>query len=127
MEYKKWNEAQRLCRTFKDDCVVRSVSIVTEQSYEDTFIQLMNLGLEVGAYPNHDKVWIPFLESQGFVKHKMPRPNGKPRGTVKLRDWDFEGVAAVRNSGHLTAVMHGQCIDTWDCRYRPVNSYWARG
>ena len=127
MEYKKWNETQRLCRTFKDDCVVRSVSIVCEESYEITFENLMHIGLEMGAYPSHDKVWQKYLSDKGFVKNKMPRTVGKPRGTIKLRDWNFRGIAAVRNSRHLTAVVNGQCIDTWDCRYRPVNSYWTRG
>ena len=82
----------------------------------------MALGLEMGAYPNHDKVWIKYLESNGFIKSRPPRDeNGK---LIKLRDWDFTGTAVVRNSGHLTAVDRGTVIDSWDCRRRPVNSYW---
>lgn len=126
MKFQKWDSSQRLCKTFKDDCVVRSVSIVCDEPYETTFENLMHIGLEIGAYPNHDKVWQKYLEGKGFVKNKMPRPVGKPRGTIKLQDWNFDGVAAVRNSGHLTAVENGWCIDTWDCRYRPVNSYWTK-
>jgi hypothetical protein len=126
MKFQQWDSSQRLCKTFKDDCVVRSISIVCDEPYKATFENLMYLGLEVGSYPNHDKVWQKYLEDKGFVKNKMPRPVGKPRGTIKLQDWDFDGIAAVRNSGHLTAVENGWCIDTWDCRYRPVNSYWTK-
>jgi|TARA_R110000824_G_scaffold73277_2_gene186733 hypothetical protein len=113
----------RICRSFKDDCVVRSVSLATDQSYDQTFKELMTLGLEVGAYPNHDKVWIRYLEDKGFVKNKPPRLNGK---LIKLENWsDHPQVAVVRNSGHVTALVDGILHDEWDCRYRPVNSYWT--
>mgnify|MGYP001196785464 FL=1 len=112
----------RICKTFKDDCVVRSISVVLRVPYRDVFEGLMQLGLEMGAYPNHDKVWIKYLESKGLVKCKPPRDEaGK---MIRLQDWDYQGRAVVRNSGHLTAVDGGVVIDDWDCRYRPVNSYW---
>ena len=114
----------RICRTFKGDCVIRSISIVMRRPYVDVFNELMGLGLEMGAYTNHDKVWIKYLEQHGFTKNRPPRDeNGK---LIKLRDWDFKGTAVVRNSGHLTAVDGGTVTDTWDCRRRPVNSYWSK-
>tara|TARA_Y100001972_G_C7423720_1_gene218737 strand:- start:45 stop:419 length:375 start_codon:yes stop_codon:yes gene_type:complete len=117
-------EGGRICKTFKDDCVIRSISAVLRVDYCEVFDDLMRLGLEIGAYPNHDKVWVTYLESKGYVKNKPPRDsNGK---MIKLRDWDFKGRAVVINSGHLTAVDGGTVIDSWDCRYRPVNSYWAK-
>lgn len=113
----------RICKTFKDDCVIRSISVAMRKPYADVFSDLMRIGLQIGAYPNHDKVWIPYVEDSGFVKTKPPRDaNGK---MIKLLDWDFNGRAVVRNSGHLTAVDGGFVIDAWDCRYRPVNTYWA--
>ena len=76
----------------------------------------------MGAYPSHDKVWINYVESKGLIKCKPPRDaDGK---MIRLRDWSFKGRAVVRNSGHLTAVDGGVVTDDWDCRYRPVNSYW---
>ena len=114
----------RICRTFKGDCVVRSISIVMRRPYVDVFTELMELGLEIGAYPNHEKVWIKYLEDRGFTKNRPPRDeNGK---LIKLRNWDFKGAAVVRNTRHLTAVDGGTVIDTWDCRRRPVNSYWSK-
>ena len=124
MKYQTWSADGRICKTFKNDCVVRSLSIVMRETYSKVFHDLMAFGLEMGAYPSHDKVWIAYAEDQGLVKRKPPRcANGK---LIKLADWDFQGVAIVRNSGHLTAVEDGYLIDAWDCRYRPVNSYWER-
>lgn len=114
----------RICKSFKNDCVVRSISIATEQDYGDVFDDLMKLGSELRAYPNHDKVWQRYLEKTlGWVKNKPPRIEGK---LIKLGDWNPDHTAAViRNSGHLTAMHNGIIKDTWDCRYRPVNSYWT--
>jgi hypothetical protein len=123
MEYIEHN-GERICKTFKDDCVIRSISVVTQQPYKKVFEDLMNLGLEIGCYPNHDKAWVRYLEDRGFIKNRPPRTvNGK---LIKLRDWDFKGRAVVRNSGHLTAVENGVVVDAWDCRRRPVNSYWTK-
>jgi hypothetical protein len=121
MDFYKF-DGGRVCRTFKDDCVVRSISIVLKKPYKEVFTDLMQLGLEVWAYPNHDKVWQKYCTDNGLIKCKPPRDeNGK---YIKLGNWDFKGRAVVRNSGHLTAVEEGTVVDTWDCRYRPVNTYW---
>ena len=121
MEFYK-TDGGRICKTFKHDCVIRSISIAMRKPYSEVFRDLMAIGLEVGAYPNHDKVWVPYVEAHGFVKTKPPRDaNGK---LIKLLNWDFKGRAVVKNSGHLTAVDGGFLIDTGDCRYRPVNTYW---
>ena len=89
MKYQQWDASVRGCKTFKDDCVVRSLSVVLGKPYARVFTDLMGIGQLMWAFPNH-----------------------------------YKGIAIVRNSGHLTAVEHGYLIDTWDCRYRPVNSYW---
>ena len=116
------SDGGRICKTFKHDCVVRSISIVLRQPYKKVFKELMELGLEIGAYPNHKKVWQKYCENNGMVKCKPPRDaKGK---LIKLRDWNFSGRAVVINSRHLTAVDGGTVIDTADCRYRPVNTYW---
>ena len=111
-------------KAYGADCVVRSITIALDQPYRGTFIEMMELGLEMGGYPNIDPVYEAYLKSKGWVKNKCPRDiNGK---LIKLRDWDFGGTAVVLNSGHLTVVKEGAVHDTWDCRYRPVNSYWTR-
>ena len=100
----------RICRTFKDDCVIRSISIVLRRPYVDVFTELMALGLEMGVYPNHDKVWIKYLERPSFTKNRPPRDeSGK---LIKLGDWDFKGSAVVRRNRHLTAVDGGTVTET---------------
>ena len=122
MKFEEWT-GNRLCKSFKDDCVIRSISIVSGLRYELVFWDLMNLGLEIGAYPNHPKVWERYVEQDLlWLRTKPPRDaNGK---YIKLGDWDFKGSAIIKSRSHLTAAVTGTVIDTWDCRYRPVNTYW---
>lgn len=116
----------RINKKFTSDCVIRSICIAMNKPYKEVFTDLMEKGLEMGAYPNCDEVWVSYLEENGWVKNKPPRDS---RGKlIKLQNWEnAPEVAVVRNSGHLTCVSDGYVVDTWDCRYRPVNSYWTKG
>ena len=72
MKYQQWDASVRGCKTFKDDCVVRSLSVVLGKPYARVFTDLTEIGQLMG-YPNHDKVWIWYAEDQGLVKRKPPR------------------------------------------------------
>lgn len=110
-------------KDFSGDCTVRSISIALNQPYSATFMEMMELGMEMGGYPDMKPVWMEYLKRKGWVKKPCPRDaNGK---LIKLKFWEFDGTAVVLNSGHLTAVSNGCVMDSWDCRYRPVNSYWV--
>ena len=111
-------------KAYGNDCVVRSISIALNEDYRTVFVELMELGLEMGGYPSMKPVWEAYLENKGWTKNKCPRDaRGK---LIKLRDWkDYPSRAVVLNSGHLTAIVDGAVHDAWDCRYRPVNSYWT--
>jgi hypothetical protein len=69
-------------------------------------------------------MWQRYLEQDlGWVRNKPPRDHLNKM--IKLRNWDGPNAAVVRNSRHLTAVSDGRVVDTWDCTYRPVNTYWT--
>ena len=115
-----------------NDCVVRSISIATGQKYQKTFEDLMKTGLNMGAFPNLRQVYSRYLKSIDWVECRCPR--NEAGRLVKLQDWDDANRtwkapparAVVLNSGHLTAVVDNTVHDTWDCRYRPVNTFWRK-
>ena len=112
-------------KPYSGDCVVRSISIVTQIPYKQVFTELSELALEMGGYPNWNPVWQKYLKTKGYFKNRCPRDHqGK---LIKLKNWEWYGSAVVLNSGHLTAVVEGVLYDSWDCRYRQVNSYWTNG
>lgn len=128
MDYIKTDGGRELAgyKTTKDysgDCVIRSISIALNQAYSATFQEMMELGVEMGGYPSMRPVWTEYLNRKGWVKKKCPRDaKGK---LIKLKNWLFNGTAVVLNSGHLTCVKDGAVHDSWDCRYRPVNTYFV--
>ena len=109
---------------YAHDCVIRSIAIVMDKPYRTVFIEMMNLGIEMGGYPNMRPVYETYLKNKIFIKNKCPRNiNVK---LITLKNWQGVNRAIVLNHGHLTAVVDGAVHDTWDCRYRPVNSFWTR-
>ncbi len=118
------NDSYRINPKFKTDCVVRSISNATGRPYQLVFEELMKLGLEMVCFPNMDIVYHEYLKRLGWNKNKCPRDSkGK---LIKLKDWkDRPETAVIKNSGHLTSIVDGVCYDTWDCTYRPVNTYWT--
>jgi hypothetical protein len=111
-------------KPYQIDCAVRSISIALDEDYRTVFVEMMELGLEMGGYPSMKPVYETYLENKGWTKNKCPRnEQGK---LIKIRNWkDAPARTVVLNSGHLTAIVDGAVHDTWDCRYRPVNSYWT--
>ena len=59
------------------DCVVRSISIILNQSYKTTLKDLCDYSVKYGAIPNDEWLYEKYLLSKGFEKHKPPRKNGK--------------------------------------------------
>tara|TARA_R100001460_G_scaffold64215_1_gene104423 strand:- start:569 stop:967 length:399 start_codon:yes stop_codon:yes gene_type:complete len=112
-------------RDYQGDCVVRSISIALDQPYTATFLEMMELGMEMGGYPNIKPVYEEYLRRKGWVKQRCPRDFKNK--LIKLEDWIFRDTAIVLNSGHLTCVKDGAVHDSWDCRYRPVNTYYVKG
>jgi len=115
----------KMTKAYRSDCVVRSITIVSEKPYEEVFNEMMQLGIKMGGLPNIKPIYSKYLKNLGFEKMRCPRDeNGK---LIKLRDWfNAPERAVVLNSRHLTAVVRNEVRDIWDCRYRPVNTYWVK-
>lgn len=116
------------------DCVVRALAIGLEQSYRQTLEELCSLAIEKGGVPSDSSVYEPYLESKGWIKNKPPKrrqPNSvcyrNPRGVyrkVQLRNLHLDR-AIILTSGHLTAMIDGVVMDSWNCSRSCANSYYT--
>mgnify|MGYP003131521852 CR=1 FL=1 len=125
MKFQKM-QGGRICKTFKNDCVIRAISFAMDIPYAEAFQDLMELGMEIGAYPNCPKVYETYLSRKGWIKMKPPRNS---RGKlIRFADWaDAPKKAVVHVRRHLTCVDHGYVVDEWDCRRYCIGTYWAKG
>ena len=51
-------------KAFGGDCVVRSISIALDQPYNATFMELMELGMEMGGFPDMPPVYEAYLQKR---------------------------------------------------------------
>lgn len=108
------------------DCVIRAISKVTNQDWEDTYINVCMQGFMLRDMPSANHVWGAYLRSQGFKEHLLP--NTCP-DCYTVRDFcvDYpQGTYMLATGTHVIAVENGQYYDSWDSGSEVITSYWQR-
>lgn len=108
------------------DCTIRAIGAAMGQSWDETFMELMEYGLKHKLYPNEESLYGIYLKDNGWKKHKMPT---KRDGTIYLlkdflKDFGDAAIVNVHNS-HLTYIVDHKVYDTWDCSDQIVYDYWT--
>lgn len=125
LEFGKYNANPKSKKT--GDCVVRAISVATNQEYEKVMRDLFELGLSKGFIFNDQRTYEKYLESLGWIKHKQPRhANNKWYEVHEVEELinDFQ-TAIVSMHGHLSVVVAGTLVDTGDCRHSALSNYWT--
>jgi len=110
------------------DCVVRAITHVTGKPYKEVFVELTTFSLshESCNAINCEEIYEDYLFSLGFTKHK-PKRNGRGKTyCVKNFPTDEGKRYVLLTSGHLTAIVDGEYLDTWDCGEYRANSYYEK-
>lgn len=114
-------------RDEKGDCTVRALATATGMSYQAAWDKLYRLqgqkrhtGFRLFDYLRE------MPDSMGVVRSfKYRAVKGKPR--IKARDFvqmHPSGRFLVQVAHHVTAVVDGKLIDTWDCGAKCVYGAW---
>lgn len=96
------------------DCVIRAISIVTNSTWEDTYISLCDLGFELHDMPSANYVWGEYLRRMGFKRHIIP---DKCPYCYTVNDFcnDHQnGVFVLATGTHVIPIVSGSYIDSWD-------------
>lgn len=96
------------------DCVIRAISTVMNEDYEEVYIGLAAQGLGMYDLPSSNEVWGTYLMLNGFERFNIP--NKCPMCyTVKdfCRDNPY-GSFVLGTGSHAVAVIDGNYYDTWD-------------
>ncbi len=95
---------------FVGDCVIRAISIATNQTWDDVYIRIAMQGYCEKNMPSANAVWGSYLETLGYKRYPIFH-----NGTIE----DFcknnpVGSFVLGTGTHVVAVKNGDWFDAWD-------------
>ena len=115
--YKFYNANSR--GNFTNDCVIRSISVAQNRTWDEVYNELTFLAREQGLLMDD----IKFVE--GYLDKRYKRACHKSKTIDKfIRECD-EGIYLVTMAGHITVIIDGVLYDTFDCRDRRMWCAWC--
>lgn len=108
------------------DCVIRAISIATEKSWDDVFIELMLKAYSMKDMPSTNRVWYSYLHDLGYTRTVIP--NTCP-DCYNINDFTRDhpkGTFIVGTGTHTVAIRNGNYYDTWDSGMEPIIFYWEK-
>lgn len=103
------------------DCAVRAVAKALGATWEEAYLKLVSMGLQMGDMPSANNVWGAVLRENGFRREAVDN------GTVAdfCRDHP-EGTYVLALDGHVVTVENGKFFDTWNCAGEEPVYFWKR-
>lgn len=97
-----------------NDCVVRALCLVLNQSWDQTYDELSMVGKELCEPFNSDTIWWTYLKRKGFFRAFVP---DRCPDCYSVKEFCFDhpiGRFVIKASKHVIAVIDGDYYDTWD-------------
>lgn len=96
------------------DCVIRAISKVLRQSWEDTYIDITAEGFRQADMPASMNVWGQYMKSKGFVQRLLPDTCPNCYTVRQFCADNPQGYFLLVTGSHVIAVIDGVYFDTWD-------------
>jgi len=106
------------------DCVIRSFSMASGKTWDQTLTDLCNIALQLKVIPNDKEAYTRYAESLGFTKCKVEVINGHKPTVKSFSASHPEGSYILRCANHIVTVKNGNYCDVWDCGNKSVYMYW---
>lgn len=99
------------------DCVITALCKVLDQTWEETFIGLAEVGLSIYETIESNPTWDLYLREHGFSRHVIPDtcPNCYTIGDFS-KDFPY-GKYVIGTGNHAVALIDGTIYGTWN----PIN------
>lgn len=111
------------------DCVIRACAKATGKSWDETYQELFNIGFKKKRLPNDDHVFEKFLFDNGFeYRGQMKDSYGNKMTVEELANYYKDGnyILVVHTRKHLTCIMFGDIIDSWNTSYQIAGYYYIK-
>lgn len=100
------------------DCVIRALSVLTNRTWRSVYDELTRLAGDEGLTFER----VEFVED--YLDDRYPRQCHYARTIGEFAKEHPYGRYAVTMDGHITAVVEGDIVDTFDCSNRIMRCAW---
>ena len=110
------------CQITVGDCVVRGVSKFIGKSWEDTYLQLVIVGLQVCDMPSSHTVFTTLLTGMGYKRVPVNE-------TLTVEDFCVKhphGKYLLCTGSHVVAVQNANWFDIFDSGFETVDFYFTK-
>ena len=124
-EYTNVNPRGKIC----EDCVIRAVALITNESWESTIRQLTEMGIKKGYVCNDSRLFPEYLKTKGFVQMPEPRDVCNRKMTIKeflIENPEYTDFICGAGSHHITCVKGGKVRDIWNSSTTTMHKWWVR-
>lgn len=108
------------------DCVIRAISILTDRSWDDTYIGVVSEGFLLKDMPSSNRVWGSYLQREGYVRNIIPNTCPNCYTVSDFCSDNKIGKYLLATGSHVVAVVDGNYYDTWDSGNEIPIYYWKK-
>lgn len=114
-------------KTETGDCVIRAISIFLDQTWYQTFDELVARGRDLALMPNSQRNYEAYLEAH-HAKHVQTMFKGQRKHITgkAFAKAHKEGRYLLRMANHLSVCVDGILYDIWDVSDSCVYKAWER-
>lgn len=108
------------------DCVVRAISIATNESWDKTYIALALQGFLSKDIMNSNAVWGAYLMQNGFERYTLPHTCPECYSFSDFAEDHPKGIYVLCTGTHVATVKDSVLMDAWDSSNETVQFYWKK-
>lgn len=108
------------------DCVVRAVSLATDENWQKTYIGLALQGFLMSEMMNADIVWGAYLRNNGFIRRAIPNTCSDCYTIGDFAADHPQGIYVLGTGSHAVTVIQGTILDAWDSSNECPIFYYSR-
>lgn len=102
------------CRQEEPDCVVRAISIATDQDWDEVHWDLCTLSHIHCTMPSVNWLWELYLKQNGFEKFLLPENCPECITVREFCKRYRDGTYIIGTGSHAVAIVCGNYVDSWD-------------
>lgn len=109
------------------DCVIRAISLILDQSWRETMLELTAYSYFLYEIVDSNTVWERYLTDMGFRRINLPNTCPECYTLRHFCDLHPYGDYIVCTGSHVIAVIDGDYYDAWDSGNETVSYYFRKG